>query len=123
MEAANFFAIYVLFFGDFRCFRQVYLGKSFDILQDWGMKGCPNFAGFSFFASGFRQVVRSTKHVHTCAVTYLETTTFWKSDATTYFLLNRRLMEACKIFLLQSVVKPDLDIHATASYANAVQLR
>ena len=36
MEAANFFAIYVLFFGDFRCFRQVYPGESFDILQDWG---------------------------------------------------------------------------------------
>ena len=97
--------------------------RFFDILQDWGMKGCPNFAGFSFFASGFRQVVRSTKYVHACAVTYLETTTFWKSDATTYFLLNRQMMEARKIFLHQSVVKPDLDIYAMASYAKAVQLR
>ena len=54
--------------------------------------------------------------MHTCAVTYLETTTFWKSDATTYFLLNRQMMEAHKIFLLQPVVKPDLDIYDTASF-------
>ena len=47
----------------------------------------------------------------------------WKSDATTYFLLNRQMMEARKIFLHQSVVKPDLDIYAMASYAKAVQLR
>ena len=45
----------------------------------------------------------------------------WKSDATTYFLLNRQMMEARKI--LQSVVKSDLDIYDTASYAKAVQLR
>ena len=54
--------------------------------------------------------------MHTCAVTYLETTTLWKSDATTYFLLSRKMMEARKIFLLQSVVKPDLDIYDTASF-------
>ena len=49
MDAEFFLVIYVVFFGDFRCFRQVYLGKSFDILQYWGKEGCPNFAGFSFF--------------------------------------------------------------------------
>ena len=36
MEAAIFLVIYMLFFGDFRSFRQVYLAESFDILQDAG---------------------------------------------------------------------------------------
>ena len=103
IRGSKIVAIYLLFSATF--LGGIYLGKSFDILQDWGRDAQILLDFLSLMASrpsaiAFRQVVRSTTHVHTCAVTYLETTTFWKPDARTYFLLNRQMMEAHKTFLL-----------------------
>ena len=104
-------------FSWFTCFSLVILGvlgkyiwvNHWIFCKIWG--GMPKLCWIFFlWWLPSASAIASTKHVRACAVTYLVSMTFWKSDATTYFLLNRQLMEARMIFLLQPAVKPDLDL-------------
>ena len=117
-------------FSWFTCFSLVILGvlgkyiwvNHWIFCKIWG--GMPKLCWIFFLwwlpsASAVRQVVRITEHVHTCAVTYLEITTFWQSNATTYFLLNRDGSRQN----LSSTGSKTGSWFATASYANAIQLR
>ena len=79
-------------FSWFTCFSLVILGvlgkyiwvNHWIFCKIWG--GMPKLCWIFFlWWLPSASAIASTKHVRACAVTYLVSMTFWKSDATTYF--------------------------------------